>query len=171
MLITGFQTCNEHGMSGGPKLVYIGSVHMGPISHLHHPSTSHLSRPGTLPIHLLALCHCQPTQLLIPLTLLICLDFHTQICLSITHLSIHLPTCLSIAWIYIFLDTSMYAPPARLCPKEGIVPSYGYPPTHCLTPLDTHFHPMAPSTQPSTMHIHQPNGHSVGSRDVAHSIA
>src|SRR5258708_5431030 len=35
-LITGFQTHNEHGTSGGSKPVHIGDLHMGLISHLHH---------------------------------------------------------------------------------------------------------------------------------------
>src|SRR5260370_28856595 len=34
-LITGFQTCNEHGISRGSKPVCIGDSHMGLISRLH----------------------------------------------------------------------------------------------------------------------------------------
>src|SRR5258707_4924413 len=40
-LITGFQTCNEHGTSGGSKPVCIGDLHMGLISRLHQLHASH----------------------------------------------------------------------------------------------------------------------------------
>ena len=47
-LITGFWTCNEHGMSRGSKPVHIGDLHMGLISRLHQTKTFPMQKVGKL---------------------------------------------------------------------------------------------------------------------------
>ncbi len=63
-----------------------------------------------------------------------------------------------------FFFWTLYASPAfkGLALRGGQVHPMDNPPTHHLIPLDTHCHPMAPSTWPPTIHFHRPKGHSIG---------